>query len=83
MKARLLLLAVACYTSQNVLDAQCHVACRYKGYDSGKHHKESCYCLTEIPTKELFRKTLTIHGVKRIDTETPEVMIPEAKPWYE
>lgn len=78
----MILFAIACVTAQQLADAQCQVACQYRGYDGGKSDKAVCYCFNALPKKELFKKRLVIPEVKRMNfQEQPEVVVPEPSPW--
>jgi hypothetical protein len=48
-----LVLALSCYSLQNVRDAGCDALCRYEDYTSGKADGRDCLCTKRKDFKEM------------------------------
>lgn len=56
---RLLILVIVVVVSQVTLDAECRIACRMIGYDSGVTRGKKCACFEYYLKDDLFAKKLT------------------------
>jgi hypothetical protein len=52
--------AIACYTSQDLWNAECRVACQRAGYDQGFYQESYCYCVDLKPYVKLVGKQTTL-----------------------
>jgi hypothetical protein len=57
------LVAVACFTQQDLWDAECAVGCRREGYTSGQFDgKAGCFCADHYNFQSITGKRLTLPG---------------------
>lgn len=52
--------AAACFSAQDVRDAECRAYCRVSGYDTGWNQKDLCWCGDAKPFEKTQEKRLTL-----------------------
>lgn len=65
MKLINFLLVAVCFTQLDIMNAKCHTACLWAGYDEGFFRKEMCWCVDLKDTDKLTGQKRITLGSKR------------------
>ena len=60
MKRALVMVAMACFTFQDVRNEGCRVYCITKGYDRGFYQDDQCFCADARPYDKVLEKKLVL-----------------------